>query len=174
MQYTVWSGERQIGVTDLGFRYRKSGSRTGWFIPTAEGESLMSEIVVPLIGSYIQVRRSDRREPLNRNEIARLAAYERACKRVATWDLRLRREDGSLVPTDSVAIQDVEALLACNQDAEDDLEQARAFDLDGALSLDDDPSEAWKRDPDEWLPDDGDPLPRYQIWVLLADEAAVP
>lgn len=172
MQYTVWSGERHIGVTDLGFRYRRSGSRTGWFIPTADGEPLMPEIVVPLIGSYIQVRRSDRREPLSRNEIAQLAAYERACKRVAEWDLRLRREDGSLVPTESVAIQDVEALLACNQDAEDDVEDLCAFDLDRELELDD-PSEAWKRDPDEWVPDD-EPLPRYQIWVLLADEAAVP
>ena len=173
MQYTVWSGERQIGATDLGFRYRRSGSRTGWFIPTADCERLMPEIVVPLIGSYIQVRRSDRRAPLDRNEIAQLAAYESACKRVAAWNLTLRREDGSLVPTDSVAIQDVEALLACSGDVDDDVDGACDLDLYGEPAFDDDTSEGWKRGRDEWLPDDN-PLPRYQIWVLLADEAAVP
>ena len=173
MQYTVWSGERQIGITDLGFRYRRGGSRTGWFIPTAESEPLMPDIVVPLIGTYVQIRRTGRCEPLDGNEIAQLAAYESACKRAATADLRVRREDGSLVPTESVAIQDVEALLACLHDTEGDLEDACDFDGDFDFEFDDDPSEAWKRDPEEWIPDD-DALPRYQIWVLLADDTAVP
>ena len=211
MQYTVWSSKRPIGVTDLGFRYRKGGSRSGWFHPFPQSEPLMPEIVVPLIGNYFRPRRSDRHRPMRPGEMAQLAAYERACKRAARWRLQLRREDGSLVPTETVAIQDIEALLACYPDVDDDIENAldfdRELDFEEEMDFDDDPSEAWKRPSDEfdddadllalhqeeeddielfddwqhdelreheWTPDDDEPLPRYQIWVLLSDEAAVP
>ena len=199
MQYTVWSGKRQIGVTDLGFRYRAGGSRTGWFYPSAIGEPLMDEIVDPLIGNFLRRSRSWG-EPLTSDDLDRCRAYEKACARAASWDLRLRRPDGTLVPTTSVGIRDVEALLACYPDEEtweDELEDA--FDFDG------DPSEAWKRNPeyfdedtaalrqsiehdleiisewmeedeenDQWTPEDDTPLPRYQIFVLLSDPNAVP
>ena len=190
--YTVWSGDRQIGVTDLGFRYREGDSRTGWFYPTSVGEPLMPEIVDPLIGHYV------RRDGADPNQLASSDAYLRACKRVAAWDLRLRREDGSLVPTESVGIRDVEALLACYPDDETWEEE-----LDCPFDFDDDPSEAWKRAGEdertaalrrdiehdrklieEWmaeLPEDDElasetdeALPRYQIFVLLSDPRAVP
>jgi len=211
VQYTVWSGKRQIGVTDLGFRYRRRGSRTGWFHPFPQSEPLMPEIVVPLIGSYFRPRRSDPPGPMTPGEMAQLAAYERACKRAAAWHLQLRREDGSLVPTETVAIQDIEALLACYPDADDAFEDAFdchcELDFEEEIDFDDEPSEAWRRPVDEfdddadflalrqdeeddfelfdnWLheewqkhqstPDDDEALPRFQIWVLLSDEAAVP
>jgi len=145
VQYTVWSGNRQIGVTDLGFRYRKGGSRTGWFFPVAESEGLMPKIVDPLIGNYMPRKRARSLEPFTAQEWTRLAEYEEACRRAAAWDLRLRREDGSPVATESVGIRDVEALLACYPDDifdgtdEDELQ-------DGCDFYDDDPSEAWKRD----------------------------
>ena len=210
MQYTVWSGKRKIGVTDLGFRYRSRGSRTGWFHPSAQSEPLMPELVVPLIGNYLRSRRTDPSGPMNLGDMAQLAAYQRACRRSAAWNLQLRREDGSLVPTESVAIRDIEALLACYPDTDDDLEDAfdfdDALDFDEQFDFDDDPSESWKRpaheyddddilalDPEpgddleliddwmeanwqerHWTPESDEPLPRYQIWVLLSDDAAVP
>jgi hypothetical protein len=198
MQYTVWSGERQLGATDLGFRYRDGGSRMGWFYPSAVGEALMPEVVDPLIGSYFKPCERTATGPLSSDEFARLAEYERACKRAAAWDLRLRREDGSLVPTESVGIRDVEALLACYP-TDETLED----ELDGAFEFDDDPSEAWKHasedeataalrrdiehdralieeeleeksETHQWTPEDDEPFPRYQILVLLSDPTAVP
>lgn len=105
----------------------------------------MPKIVNPLIGNYMPRKRGRSREPLTAQEWTRLAEYEEACRRAAAWDLRLRREDGSLVPTESVGIRDVEALMACYPDDifddadEDELDEEYDFD-------DDDPSEAWKRD----------------------------
>ena len=199
MQYTVWSGKRQIGVTDLGFRYREGGSRTGWFYPSEIGESLMDEIVDPIIGNF---RRGGRAggEPGSRDDLARSRAYAKACERAASWDLRVRRADGTLVPTTSVGIRDVEALLACYPD-----DEFWEDELDDAFDFDDDPGELWKRRPehdlgeeaglrqsierdleiiDDWIEEDAEhdertdeddaPLPRYQIFVLLSDPNAVP
>jgi hypothetical protein len=197
VQYTVWSGDRQIGVTDLGFLYRERGSRTGWFYPSALGEPLMLEIVSPLIGHYVRHDRRGLDEPPEADDLARYAAYEQACQRAASWNLQLRREDGTLVPTESVGIRDVEALLACYPD-----EETWEDELEGAFDFDDDPSDAWKRHGEDeataelrrsiehdlelingwieeksanqqWVPDD-DSLPRYQIFVLLSDPTAIP
>ena len=199
VQYTVWSGERQIGVTDLGFRYREGGSRTGWFFPSTVGEPLMPEIVDPLIGSYFKRSERTATGPLSTDEFARFIEYERACERSAAWDLRLRREDGTFLPTESVGIRDVEALLACYAD-----DEMSEDELEGAFDFDDDPTEAWKRafedeataelrrdiehdralieewaeeqasETQQWTPEDDEPLPRYQIIVLLSDPSAVP
>jgi len=147
MQYTVWSGNRQIGVTDLGFRYRRGGSRTGWFFPVAANEDLMPKIVDPLIGNYMSRKHGRSPEPFTAQERARLAEYEEACRRATAWDLRLRRDDGSLLPTESVGIRDIEALLACYPD--DIFENDDDNGFDDEFEFDDDPSEAWKRHPDE-------------------------
>jgi hypothetical protein len=200
VQYTVWSGKRQLGVTDLGFRYREGGSRTGWFFPSPIGEPLMPDVVDPLIGNYVRRGRTDPAAPLTHEDFSRFADYEKACRRAAAWDLRLRREDGTLVPTESVGIRDVEALLACYPD-----DELFEDELDELFDFDDDPSEAWKRSGDDddpkmaalrrdiehdlelidewmeersenhqWTPEDDEPLPRYQIFVLLSDPSAVP
>lgn len=165
---------------------------------------MMNEIVEPLIGSYFKRSSRTATGPLSRDELTRLALYEKACKRAAAWDLRLRREDGTAIPTRSVGIRDVEALLVCYRDEdsfEDELDGP--FELDGSFGFDNDPSEAWKwsaddeataalrkdieHDPrliDEWAEEepenDGftpvveEALPRYQIFVLLSDPSAVP
>ena len=198
VQYTVWSGNRLIGTTDLGFRYREGDSRTGWFFPSATGDGLMDEIVDPLIGHYFNRSSRTASGPLSRDDFTRLAQYEKACERAAAWDLRLRREDGSPIPTESVGIRDVEALLACYPNDESFEEE-----LDAGFEFDNDPSEAWKRSADdeaaaalrrdiehdlqlidEWMEDEpesdeftqvaGEALPRYQIFVLLSDPSAVP
>ena len=158
----------------------------------------MPEIVDPLIGSYFKPSERTATGPLSSDEIARFVEYERACERSAAWDLRLRREDGTFVPTESVGIRDVEALLACY--ADDELPED---ELDGAFDFDDDPSEAWKcgfedeataemrrdiehdralieewtaeeTETQQWTPEGDEPLPRYQIFVLLSDPSAVP
>jgi hypothetical protein len=174
----------------------------GWFFPSAEAEALMPDIVDPLIGSYFQVSSKTAGEPLTLDEVARLAEFEKACERVASRDLHIRREDGSRIPTESVGIRDVEALLSCYRETdlfEDDLD-------DDTFFFDDDPSEAWKRRDEveddeaedalradiehdmqlidewieqraerrEWSLDDDEPLPRYQIIALLSDPSAVP
>jgi hypothetical protein len=177
----------------------------GWFHPSAEGEALMPEVVVPLIGNYIRLSQqgSSASQPLTIEESARLGEYEKALDRVGALELELRRDDGSLIPTESVAIQDVEQLLECYED--DD--ETWMDDMEDAFDFDDDESEAWKRGGDdsvedegvralqrdiehdaklisewieersrehEWTPEDDEPLPRYQIWVLLSDPSAVP
>jgi hypothetical protein len=172
----------------------------GWFFPSALGEPLMSQVVDPLLGSFMPTRRRDAQPP-TADDFARYDAYDKACARAAAWDLQLRFEDGSLVPTESVGIRDVEALLACCPDDEENWEDEieESFDF-----FDDDPSDSWKRDSekheaeaelrrdiehdlkliDQWMeekaethqraPEDDEPLPRYQIIVLLPDPSALP
>ena len=105
----------------------------------------MPKIVDPLIGNYMPRKRGRSPEPFTAQEWTRLAEYEEACRRAAAWDLRLRREDGSPVATESVGIRDVESLLACYPDDIFDGADDDEFD-EGYDFYDDDPSEAWKRD----------------------------
>lgn len=116
MQYTITSRGRPIGVTDLGFQLRLGSSRMGWFHPNADGEPLMPVITSVSIVARTQASQSDSLgEPPNEQAQLRstlLADVAEASQHVAALDLELRRDDGSIVQTDYISIQDVDELIA--------------------------------------------------------------
>ena len=116
MQYTITSRGRPIGVTDLGFLYREGPSRMGWFHPNAEGEPLMAVITSPSSAMHTPASSGERsgESPADARQRAAtcLADLAEASQRVEALELELRRDDGSVVATEFINIQDVEELLA--------------------------------------------------------------
>ena len=175
MRYTVSSGGVTIGETDLGFVRCEVAVRVGWFHPNVEGERLLPRIIPPLA----------MRAHLDREAWAGdQAASAHHCE---AYPLALHREDGSVVPTRNLGIQDMHALLAAAE-----LEEARreslpwtperddedADDEALAIDLDDDDDALLDGAPEElgeWAPDD-EPVehPRYQIILELVDDGAIP
>ena len=176
MRYTVSSGGVTIGETDLGFVRSAVGIRVGWFHPNAEGERLLPRLLPPLA----------MRAHLDRD--AWKADLAASAHHAEAYPLALHREDGSVVPTRHLDIQDMHALLAAAE-----LEEARREalpwtperDEDGdeddealAIHLDDDDALLAGDPADldvEWAPDD-EPIehPRYQILLELVDDGAIP
>src|SRR5690348_5235913 len=114
VRYTVSSRGRPIGHTDLAFARFPGPHRAGWFHPNADGERVMPVVTalhVALQASALRhaaERGQPRREPpLDEALPSDLAE---ALQRVGELELTLHREDGSLVPTESVGLQDVEQL----------------------------------------------------------------
>jgi hypothetical protein len=198
VRYTVWSRGRLIGETDLGFIRLINESRSGWFHPNIEGERLMPVIasVLPAMRAYLHRDAVDAageslvQPALNRSTL--FADLAEAFQHLSSLDLELRREDGSVVPTSDIGIQDTHQLLelaeevlddvdALNWDADDELIESD-FDLrDGpdvvsdadavlqAIEQLDDPVA-------DWTPDDQpeSTFPRYQIHVVLPLGDAIP
>jgi hypothetical protein len=88
----------------------------GWFHPNAEGERLM-----PVITSEAAVTRSAASDvarldgspgELERHRDAFLADVAEASQHVAALDLELRRDDGSVIATDYISIQDMDEFVA--------------------------------------------------------------
>lgn len=177
MRYTVSSGGVTIGETDLGFVRSEVAVRVGWFHPNAEGERLLTRLLPPL------AMRAHLDRDAWRADLAAPAHHAEA------HPLALHREDGAVVPTRSIGIQDMHALLAAAEleearrealpwtpehDDEDADDEALAIHLD---DLDDDDA-LLAGDPEElgdWAPDD-EPIehPRYQILLELVDDGAIP
>lgn len=118
MQYTVTSRGRPIGVTDLGFRHVEGPSRMGWFHPNADGERLMPIVASVSAASRAYAFTIGRRKwreaspEGEQRESMLLADVAEAYQHVGALDLKLHREDGSLVSTEFVSIQDTDELLA--------------------------------------------------------------
>ena len=95
------------------------------------------------------------------------------------FNFQIRRQDGSIVPTEWIGIQDTHWLLALAAE-----EQERALDTDPWHDDDrtDEPEWLQPAEPDwtaterpDWMPDvDDADLPRYQILVRLAAPNAIP
>lgn len=148
--YTVSSGGRQIGVTDLAFERLPGRSRSGWFHPNA--------------------------------------GLAEALHRVDSLDLTLHREDGSLVPTELVGIQDTEQLLDLgNRDDASSPAEEETLDpvLEAAVEHDLRIIREQWGDEDDWFADsEWDEIelwrgrepdfPRYQIHVMLAPGVELP
>ena len=197
MPYTVWSRGRQIGETDLGFYRLIDQSRSGWFHPNAEGERVMPVIasVLPAMRAYLHRDKVDAAG----NPMVQPALYGSTLfadlaedfQRMESLDLELRREDGSVVPTSIIGIQDTHQLLevpeelmaedATTGDADveflefiDELERefppmSDAEVVDEVLESLDDPIGDWT--PDEY---DASRFPRYQIHIELVRGDAIP
>jgi hypothetical protein len=167
VRYTVSSRGRPIGVTDLGFVRIGGPIRAGWFHPSADGERLIEQ--------------SPGTQPFP-NSWAELP------------DLTLHHEDGSLVPTTSIGIQDTERLLALAEaeearrdlagwDPDDDAMDAEVEAMLAADGLDDacldgevlDAMRAGEAPPPAWAPDEEPAAwPRYQIHLVLVEADAIP
>jgi hypothetical protein len=173
VRYTVWSRGRLIGDTDLGFIRVISQARSGWFHPNGEGERLMPVIasVLPAMRAYLHRNAVDAQaQSLMRpamhgsTEYADLAD---AFQHLHSLGLELRRDDGSIVPTSDIGIQDTEQLIELVEVEDDDVD-AESWDADDELVAEDSTT--------DWMPEDlQEPdFPRYQIHVQLLREDAIP
>lgn len=203
MRFTVWSRGRLIGETDLGFPPVIAQARSGWFEPNAEGAKVMPVVaaVLPAMRAYVHRNAVDaagnrlvQPELVGSTLFADLAE---ALHHAGALELELRREDGSVVPTEDIGIQDMEQLLALNPpeevgdeggpwEWEDDPFPPDSVRAEGDIPLGDDGEERpaeWpdfeEGEPGEWVPG---PLelpmpaapPRYQIHVLLPPGEVLP
>lgn len=202
MPYIVSSHGVPIGITDLGFVRIGGPFRSGWFQPNAEGERLMPVITgVPAAArAYARHRRATAgREfdaPLDPTAAILLDEAKAALERVAALRLTLHHEDGTLIPTESVGIQDMQQLLELGRlddagDADDELrgwspeEDALDARIEEAVGHDLEIVEEMRREREaegeerdesaEWTPDDELPeRERYQVHVILLDEDEIP
>jgi len=115
--YTVWSRGHLIGDTDLAFVRISGAQRSGSFHPNAEGERLMSVIasVLPAMRAHLHRDEVDAQghslvQPALHGS-ALFADLAEAFQHLQSLDLELRREDGSVVPTTDIGIQDTHQLL---------------------------------------------------------------
>jgi hypothetical protein len=195
VRYTVWSRGHLIGDTDLGFVRVIEQSRWGWFHPNAEGERRMPVIAAPLpaVRAYLQgVAMDAQGDPTVRPELrgsTLFADLAEAFQHLESLDLELRREDGSVVPTSEIGIQDMHQLLAL-ADEEENASDAGSWDDDDLLeTLERDPqgeaevmsdmdlSDEWTDEPStQWTMEDLEEpqFPRYQIYVRLLHDDAIP
>jgi hypothetical protein len=199
MPYTVWSHGRLLGESALDYRRVFPRHRMGDFLPTEAGEKIMPiatgvskagvEVVKSLSGSPPgSAARTHLRES---SEYADLAAAE---DQYDALELELRGPDGSVIPTEWIDLRDTEYLLTI-PDLEDIHGADAAADLwaeideefgEPPADLIDDPldfgdfeaEDDFDFDIDDF--DDDEPwraqrvFPRYQLQVMLRDEASVP
>jgi hypothetical protein len=200
MRYTVWSRGRLIGETDLGFAPLIPLSRSGSFHPNAEGERLMpvAASVSPAMRAYLHRNAVDASgngfvlPELHGSTL--FADLAEAFQHLESLDLELRREDGSVVPTACIGLQDTHRLLALAAEEEKDATVLSEEDLDeesvaegmegleqvDADALDGDPStdafiDSWVDDfCTAWESEHPREFPRYQIHVELRSGDAIP
>jgi hypothetical protein len=198
--YTVWSRGRLIGETDLGFTRVFKRFRSGWFHPNTESERSMSVIasVLPAMQAYLLRDTVDAqghspvKPALHGSE--QFADLAEAFQHLLSLDLELRGEDGCVVPTSDIGIQDTQQLReffpvdlddidGCDPSADDEIFEATDGDLEFDADVRSD-AELIEQALDsrfddlvtEWTPDDLEepPLPRYQIHVLLLEDDGIP
>lgn len=196
MPYTVWSHGRLMGESALDYRRVFPRHRMGDFFPTEAGEKIMPiatgvskagvELVKSLSGSPPGgPARTHLRES---SEYADLAAAE---DQYDALELELRGPDGNVIPTEWIDLRDTEYLLTIP-----DLEEIQGADPDDLWAeidaefgeppsdLFDDPLDFGDFELEDDFDfddfDDHEPwraqrvFPRYQLQVMLRDEASVP
>lgn len=193
MRYAVWSHNRLIGETELAFPPIIPQARSGWFHPNADGERLMPVIaaVLPAMRAFLHRNARDAFgervvQPSLKNTTL-FADLAESFQHVESLDLEIRGDDGVVVPTCHVGIQDTHQLIGVahldvDRMAEPEADRqlrppnrygtsprdVRADDLTlDALLLE--PKEQWA--PARHTPT---PFPRYQIHVLLDTDSATP
>lgn len=187
MNYIVSSRGQPIGTTDLGFHVVFPWHRCGWLLPNAHGEKVLPVVatVLPALRAYVHTiapgdSEAARRAAEKTTIFADLAA---AMQHVEALELTLHREDGSLVPTESVGVKDMDQLIEMLHSGEfdSDLDEAEADDWTSAspeLEDLDDASEMFLDDEGlrAWTPEDDEEteFPRYQVHVLLAKDHPLP
>ena len=203
MPYTVWSRGRLIGETDLAFRPLIDVQRSGHFHPNAEGERVMELIASPLPAMRAYLHRDARDADGNGFVLPELqgsalfADLAESFHHFRSLELELRREDGSVVPTEDIGFQDTHPSLAVTEAEleeyehsvddpggpdDDDLPEAteaeRELEMDVLHDLEalDSPSD-WDDDVHApWVPPEleAPQFPRYQIHVMLRHGNSIP
>lgn len=189
MPYTVWSHGRLLGESALDYRRVFPRHRMGDFFPTEAGEKVMpialgvskagADLVKSLSGAPPgSPARTHLRET---SAYADLAAAE---NHYDALELELRGPDGSVIPTEWIDLRDTEFLLSLT---DDELEAAR-LELDFSSEDDDfgnpppgfgDDIPDFELETDFGVEDELAPwrpeliFPRYQLQVMLRDDAAV-
>ena len=169
MSYTLWSRGRLLGLTDLGFIYRKDGFRCGWLHPNELGDRLM-----PAATAVAAAMRAMHTMPQSGLDPTAEADVVAATDRQEALELELRGPNGIVIATESIGIIDTHYLLSLaerelsDDEAVDLLDAEEQAEIDATVAewLDDlGPEEPW-RQPEEF--------PQYQIQVRLVDHDAVP
>jgi len=193
VQYIVSSRGRPIGTTDLGFVRVDPRSRFGWFHPNAEGERLMPVIaaVLPALRAYVRNREGGDDVPAASPVPGALADVSEALQHLESLDLTLHHEDGTLIPTEMMSIQDTEQLLELAREVEgrEEIPVHEPFDDSGSEAFEQDREPGTPQaeldaalahdlaliEAADWEPD-GEPsvFPRYQIFVVPVSADAIP
>lgn len=197
--YTVVSRGRVLGTTELEYARWRERFRGGSFSPATDAASLM-ELAVGVSPACFtlskKIGRADREidwgSPVVVAGTSRVEAtteyadFASACDRSGAIELELHGPDGSLIETEWIALQDTELLLSLaaadlpEPDAGDELwNDESESSLSDILDVDDDDliaePDRWDEEFDvEWVDEPDDALPRYQVFVGLVDDSAVP
>jgi hypothetical protein len=202
VQYTLCSCGRPIGATDLGFVPISRRWRFGWFHPNSLGQELIPLIAPPDPEMPAHLQRSaleEHESALAHSDVIRAACFQALGEffaRVQALDLTLHLDDGTLVQTVHIGIQDTDLLLAMADSpltGEDDwmFEDEESWDVEDDEPWDVDEVKAWSPDQDleaewpdldeiierfsdEWRPclseEEPSTFPRYQIYVEFVDD----
>ena len=186
MPYTLWSRGRLLGKTDLGFRPVFPKFRAGEFTPTELGErvlpifaslrpalSALRDVTDGALMANPDARDADDWPP---QSVRNTTAYADAMSLADELDslaLELRDDDGTVIKTEDIAIQDTEQLLAMAEEDDDlpldedltaemkeAIEEEVAMMTEAFADLDDEP----------WMP--AKEFARYQIFVALTGHDA--
>ena len=160
MPYTVWSNGVLLGHSDLGFVECLPKHRVGWFHATEQGEPI------------IEILNDPRRASLNRHNVDKatleadlLASYDR----LAGYPLELRDDAGAVIPTEDIAIMDMDITMqfAALSDPTEDIElPGDEFDMSeyGIIEEELDEDEGEDAAQEEW--------PRYQLMICFEGHEA--
>ena len=192
MTYTLWSRGRLLGSSELDYVRTEPRVRWGALQPAEGAEALLAIAAgVPEAGIALGRMLRDGARDESMSTEARCAAIhgltEYADLAAAfvhrdALELELRGPDGAVIPTEDVDVRDTEFLLSLageehERDWWDDLDAmaGEAPDLDAApldeSDLLDEPEFDWAAELEEFEERE---FPRYQITVVLRDEAAIP
>jgi hypothetical protein len=191
VRYTIWSRGRLVGETTLSFVRLDEWSRSGWFIPTEEGERLVAGIATPLLSTEAKLRRRAEGDESGDSQTGTVMAdLAEISQHVGALELELRREDGSVVSTEDIGFQDVERLIALGEMAHDDDEELPEWEASEIAAGDDDDEqmqanlehdlrvieEQIERMDRDWVPEEesDQAAERYQVFVMLAEANAIP
>jgi hypothetical protein len=191
VSYTVWSRERLVGESDLGYVRWNARFRSGDFFPTPFGETviaLMMESSIALTELEKVMREyptgeMDLNDPRWRTANADIEAAENRSEALA---LELRDANGAVIPTEYVSIRDTYLILQMSEErealnerhadifGEEMLDPELEADIEHDLALFESDDFFDDFDSEPWRPDGEPELPRYQIHVSLLHEGAIP
>ena len=199
MSYTIWSHDRLLGETDLGWVRCMENVRSGFFHPTDLGTRFMPRAcgVSPAMGELSRVEienapddQADGGASCPFEQTTQYADMLAAIEHERGLSLELRGPDGEVIPTEDIFIQDNEYLLSLADKADEEELYKNTWDETTDLELDDElrasvehdleimfPSDGvddWESG--DWVPEsDEEPdFPRYQIHVRLINDSDVP
>jgi len=167
MPYTLWSRNRLIGETDLGFIYRENRYRVGWFHPNELGERLMPAAtgVGPAMRAE-QILGPD--GTLSADLLAAIDQFE-------SLELELRGPSGERFETEDIGIIDTHYLLSLAEAADADRLEEEPLSPEDEKAIEEFVAEWKDAHADEDVVEEPEAeLPRYQIQVRFAQDMFLP